>query len=562
MPRDRLILLRRGNGVPAPGELADNEPAIDLAAFALYAGQGGAARLLGLPISGGVLTGPLQLPDGTALSPSLRLGANDGTGLARAANAIVLSVQGATVFGAFSASAQFYTPLSLLGNPIQQLADPFNPTDAVTKRYVDNHPGMGISAADGDARWVNLTGDTMSGQLTAPSLLANNGRILSANANNNPSVTVWDTGQGAAAGMLLGGGNLLYFASMNGDGTYAGTRATLDAVGNLITVGRATAINGVAFDGGGNYAAYCDVANNCFVSYTSGWYDLWEATNGNRSWWGNNTLLMSLSGVGTLNVGGAVTAVTTVTAGGSLEGAQAYLTGALGVYYGGLGTNWIGFQWDGSNVPVYVNGGYAATLVSSTWVNNNYEPRGAYHPNQLVDAGSSPIFYSVFFGSVSDWVMTVGGRGRIFGFSMPYYYWDWDASAGHHYWCDWVALATTGGGTHIIFHNGDGNVYNTVGDFWFSSDARLKHNIAASPYGLEAVMRLNPVGFERRGIPGRREIGFVAQDVLDVIPEAVSDPDVEGVSMLCLSDMPLLAACVRAIQELAAEVAALKQRMH
>ena len=36
-----------------------------------------------LPLMGGALTGPLNLPNGTLAIPSLQLGANDGTGLSR-----------------------------------------------------------------------------------------------------------------------------------------------------------------------------------------------------------------------------------------------------------------------------------------------------------------------------------------------------------------------------------------------------------------------------------------------------------------------------------------------
>src|SRR6188472_183710 len=47
--------------------------------------------------------------------------------------------------------------------------DPELPTHAATKSYVDAMAitgGGGISQADGDARWVNTTGDVMTGGLT------------------------------------------------------------------------------------------------------------------------------------------------------------------------------------------------------------------------------------------------------------------------------------------------------------------------------------------------------------------------------------------------------------
>jgi hypothetical protein len=46
--------------------------------------------------------GPIKSGTGTVANPSLQLGASDGTGLSRSANAIVMSVQGATIFGTFA----------------------------------------------------------------------------------------------------------------------------------------------------------------------------------------------------------------------------------------------------------------------------------------------------------------------------------------------------------------------------------------------------------------------------------------------------------------------------
>jgi hypothetical protein len=63
------------------------------------------------------------------------------------------------------------------------------------------------------------------------------------------------------------------------------------------------------------------------------------------------------------------------------------------------------------------------------------------------------------------------------------------------------------------------NIYN-------ASDARLKQNISTISYGLDTISALNPVkfnwldGFESSE-DGKDMLGFVAQEVQDVIPEAV-----------------------------------------
>jgi hypothetical protein len=113
--------------------------------------------------AGDTMTGPLNLPNGTSANPSLAFGAVDGTGWSRSVNALVLSVQGATVLGTFAGSWQAYAPLSMLNNRITQLADATAAGDALNQR-------------SGDARYMATTagpfvakaGDTMTGPLMLP----------------------------------------------------------------------------------------------------------------------------------------------------------------------------------------------------------------------------------------------------------------------------------------------------------------------------------------------------------------------------------------------------------
>jgi hypothetical protein len=58
-----------------------------------------------------------------------------------------------------------------------------------------------------------------------------------------------------------------------------------------------------------------------------------------------------------------------------------------------------------------------------------------------------------------------------------------------------------------------------------SSDRRLKENIEDLPYGLNEVIKLRPVEFnwikEKRD--GKHDIGVIAQEVEDIIPEIVKE---------------------------------------
>lgn len=88
-----------------------------------------------------------------------------------------------------------------------------------------------------------------------------------------------------------------------------------------------------------------------------------------------------------------------------------------------------------------------------------------------------------------------------------------------------------------------------------ASDARLKNNIQVLTSGLSEVMRLQPVSFDFRESLNSSEynghnVGFVAQQVQEVIPEAVSpNPD----SLLAINTTAIIPYLVKAIQELKEE---------
>jgi hypothetical protein len=93
-----------------------------------------------------------------------------------------------------------------------------------------------------------------------------------------------------------------------------------------------------------------------------------------------------------------------------------------------------------------------------------------------------------------------------------------------------------------------------------ASDAALKTEIEPLVASLDAALQLRPVSFLWRGdeADGRRQLGFIAQQVRDVLPEAVIDG---GRGKLGLHYDGVVAVLAGALQELAREVAALKARL-
>jgi hypothetical protein len=96
-----------------------------------------------------------------------------------------------------------------------------------------------------------------------------------------------------------------------------------------------------------------------------------------------------------------------------------------------------------------------------------------------------------------------------------------------------------------------------------TSDINLKNTIENSPFGLNEILLLNPVTFlyndENRKIDSDvKEVGFIAQDVFDVIPNAVSST---GTGDLQLDYRAITATLAKAIQEQQALIKALEQRI-
>jgi hypothetical protein len=90
-----------------------------------------------------------------------------------------------------------------------------------------------------------------------------------------------------------------------------------------------------------------------------------------------------------------------------------------------------------------------------------------------------------------------------------------------------------------------------------TSDVKYKYNIRPLNYGLETLLQLNPVNFQ--WIEGEEEdLGFIAQDVAEIIPEAVNTNWNSDLLFRYESLIPIL---TKAIQEQNMLIKALEQRI-
>ena len=79
------------------------------------------------------------------------------------------------------------------------------------------------------------------------------------------------------------------------------------------------------------------------------------------------------------------------------------------------------------------------------------------------------------------------------------------------------------------------------------SDIRLKENIYNYNNGLNDVLSLNPVYYNLKDNPNKQRLGFIAQDVRDIIPQAITGNEDDG--FLGITYGSITAVLTKAIQE-------------
>jgi hypothetical protein len=527
---------------------------VDNAGVVTFNGRKGVVTLTSSDETGALTFTPYNATNPAGYQTAAQVGAQITTALAPYRTAVQ------------SDAAYVNTSGDTLTGPLLLSRDPLGATEAATKRYVDSLIGAsGVVSFNGrqgavtlttndvtqvvDAVYVNVSGDTMTGSLTAANLYAPSGEVHCVN--------------------VMASGGLFYIASgyylqRGSDGAWrfveGGTiNSTLDTAGNLTVRG-------------GLYGAYVHSTGDIRADST-----LWAGGSGYNAW-----------------------------------GSQ--IAGVLGG-----GAYWIGFNWDGTNVPAYANGAYACTLVSSTWVSNNFYPAGTSDGRYLYKGGDTCTGGLTVNGRLrtADAVMCVSGVFYVA--DNPAYYlarnsndgnWRFvenntinftvapggDASnrgnfyttelhaAGNSFVPNICTTATANPDNWSWFVSGgwlyqrwSGNSDIGIGN---PSDERIKHDIAPCRVDcLDLVCRIPLHEFRYRkmahGIPGDADpdaelipVGFVAQRVADVFPSGVMGHGVvapkrldgrDSMLLMSIDANRMMAALVGSVQQLTARVEAIER---
>jgi Chaperone of endosialidase len=229
------------------------------------------------------------------------------------------------------------------------------------------------------------------------------------------------------------------------------------------------------------------------------------------------------------------------------------------------------FQVSGGAAAV-LNGPSDGSLTPSLTL-NGWSTSGGFDPSIGINkarAGNAAILAGDFLGnfSVSPWNGSAYGRTGTFGFAASENH---STSAGG---TDCYLWATPNGSRSqsVAFgFNHDGSATKPGGGSWTAaSDARVKKTSIPYATGLAAILQLEPIAYQYNGLAGTSDDGktyhgFVAQDVLPIMPEMVGivsqklhPDDPEPTELYVVNNSPLTFALVNAVKELAARVTALE----
>lgn len=195
---------------------------------------------------------------------------------------------------------------------------------------------------------------------------------------------------------------------------------------------------------------------------------------------------------------------------------------------------------------------------------------GTAFPQAPLDIRYASDYSDILHVSVGTQYLTFGSYGTS-GYSTINSY---NSSTGARV----LALQTTGASLGVgtttpayVF-----SVNGTAGgtsSWQVTSDERLKKNISTLTGGLDMIERLRPVHFQWRSASERSagkdlkfeesktQIGFIAQEVEKIVPEAVVAPSKSSAGLYSLKEADLIPVLVAAVKEQQAEIEQLKAQV-
>jgi hypothetical protein len=318
---------------------------------------------------------------------------------------------------------------------------------------------------------------------------------------------------------------------------YASGATTLTTSANLTFTGTKLTVSGIIFSRGNS-----NVSSNIAIGEV-------------------NTLISNSTGTSNIAIGSEAMASSTSASSNVAIGQSALINATTGSSNVGVGCLALAGAsiFSGSNNAAV---GYGAGSAITTGGENVFIGRGSA---ELVSTGNS----NILIGYASAPSLETGSNNIIIGDSAE----SSSVSVSNEIV---IGRLLTGKGTQTAYIGGTNGAYNAknVTTWETTSDERIKCNIVDSPTGLAEVKQLRVRNFNYRQVedmplnaegkpvidnldPNRLITGFIAQELQAIMPECVNTT---ASGLLSVSSDAVIYALVKAVQELAAEVEALKAR--
>jgi len=229
----------------------------------------------------------------------------------------------------------------------------------------------------------------------------------------------------------------------------------------------------------------------------------------------------------------------------------------------------IGLDQNNGNAGVYSTDGYGSNIGGSIalggyYNGSNYIGFGSIHgkkENGTIDNAAGYLAFvtrSNSTGSTEKMRITSDGNVQINNAGGLRLY----TESNGAYWM----LRTYNAVSNQLRFNYQGSdlasIATGTGNYTALSDVNKKKDFEQSQVGLNEVLGLKPTLYRMKteGDTEDKHLGFIAQEVKEFIPQAYSETGEGDDKFIGLTEMPIIAALTKAIQELSAEITILKNK--
>ena len=204
---------------------------------------------------------------------------------------------------------------------------------------------------------------------------------------------------------------------------------------------------------------------------------------------------------------------------------------------------------NGTNTQIYNHSHVGTVFNEEGKASQDFRVESDGNANMLfVDASANTIFIG---GTTTGQNVIHLDAGRIMLDKAS----DWNIESGGSASGSHIRFRQSSADVGSITSTSSGTTYNTT------SDRRLKKDIETITDGTDKLMAMNPVTHGWKADPEADAVhGFIAQEMLDIVPEAVSG-DPEGEEMMSMDYGRITPVIVAALQDATNEIKALKERV-